>query len=350
MDAFASFTVGFAEIATIVVMGVVVIWTVKRWRRGNRENRSLAERIRREDTLKHLCKCEANGLAATVASVAGTLQLDTASTTALLAEMEQRGLVSFLAGELQLTTAGRESGLHILRAHRLWETHLAHETAVHPSEWHAQAEEREHLLSPEETLALAARLGHPAHDPHGAAIPQIGEKLPAETGMPLNTLAIGDFARVVHIQDEPELIRAQLAAEGLHLGTTLRLLDKNERCLRFWSDAAEHELAPIIAHHVDVLPLPEDESELEETTLAGLREGERGKVLGLAQACRGSERQRLLDLGFVRGSDVSAEIEGPTGDPTAYQVRGTVIALRREQAQLVRVAVARIGDVGDVVP
>jgi Fe2+ transport system protein FeoA len=45
-----------------------------------------------------------------------------------------------------------------------------------------------------------------------------------------------------------------------------------------------------------------------------------------------------LDLGFVPGTAVEIEMVSPGGDPTAYRVRGTVVALRREQANLVRIS------------
>lgn len=336
MPPLSSLLAWWVGIGAAIVAGALWFWL--QWRTRKRTSPEVIDRIRREDALKHLCKCEADGSRGTLASVAGTLQLGTSEAVALLADMEQRGLVSFLAGELRLTAAGRESGLHIVRAHRLWESHLAHETGVHASEWHAQAEEREHTLSREETAALAARLGHPAHDPHGDTIPPAGGMLPADGGRPLNTLVPGETARVVHLEDEPEAIRAQLVAEGLHLGARVRLIDKNEQNVRFWSEGGEHALAPIVAHNVDVVPLSLQECETQETTLAGLKMGEHATVVGLAQACRGAERQRLLDLGFVRGSEVVAEMKSPTGDPTAYAVRGSVIALRRDQARLVLVS------------
>jgi ferrous iron transport protein A len=47
----------------------------------------------------------------------------------------------------------------------------------------------------------------------------------------------------------------------------------------------------------------------------------------------GSEsRRRLLDLGLVSDTEVEALQKSPSGDPTAYQIRGTVIALRSEDA------------------
>lgn len=51
----------------------------------------------------------------------------------------------------------------------------------------------------------------------------------------------------------------------------------------------------------------------------------------------GQERRRLMDLGVLPGVEVTAESTSPLGDPTAYRVRGTVIALRRGQAQSIHV-------------
>jgi DtxR family Mn-dependent transcriptional regulator len=61
-------------------------------------------------------------------------------------------------------------------------------------------------------------------------------------------------------------------------------------------------------------------------------------VIGLAPACLGAARRRLLDLGFVPGTVVGVEFVSPVGDPTAYRVRGSVIALRRKQADQVRIS------------
>jgi Fe2+ transport system protein FeoA len=47
----------------------------------------------------------------------------------------------------------------------------------------------------------------------------------------------------------------------------------------------------------------------------------------------------LLDLGFVPGTAIEVEMVSPGGDPTAYRLRGTVIALRRNQANLIRISV-----------
>lgn len=52
----------------------------------------------------------------------------------------------------------------------------------------------------------------------------------------------------------------------------------------------------------------------------------------------GDMRRRLLDLGFITGTEVQCLYRSPMGDPTAYFVRGTVIALRQEDAEQIIVS------------
>lgn len=52
-------------------------------------------------------------------------------------------------------------------------------------------------------------------------------------------------------------------------------------------------------------------------------------------------RGRLLDLGFVPGTVVEPVRRSPLGDPTAYRIRGTVIALRSEEGNKILVTLHR---------
>jgi len=62
----------------------------------------------------------------------------------------------------------------------------------------------------------------------------------------------------------------------------------------------------------------------------------------VVQGLRGDgPRRRLLALGFVPGTRVKVLRASPLGDPRAYLVRGTIIALRREDAALVIVSRGR---------
>ena len=64
--------------------------------------------------------------------------------------------------------------------------------------------------------------------------------------------------------------------------------------------------------------------------LSTLPIGRKGRVAALFS--EGKERRRMLDLGLVQGTMVEALQKSPSGDPIAYFFRGTVIALRTEDA------------------
>ncbi len=64
--------------------------------------------------------------------------------------------------------------------------------------------------------------------------------------------------------------------------------------------------------------------------LNSLSIGETGIVQKLLST--GTQRRRMLDLGLVSGTPVEALQKSPSGDPTAYFIRGAVIALRSEDA------------------
>lgn len=47
--------------------------------------------------------------------------------------------------------------------------------------------------------------------------------------------------------------------------------------------------------------------------------------------------QRLLDIGLVQNTAVECVGVSPSGDPTAYLIRGAVIALRNEDGRHIHV-------------
>jgi DtxR family Mn-dependent transcriptional regulator len=319
--------------------GALVFWPdaglFSRWRRTRR----VTQRVLSEDALKHIHESQLQGQHPTLQSIAGALQISANRTASLLADLDQRGLVTFEGDEPRLTSAGREAALHVIRAHRLWERHLADDTGFAEAEWHQLAEHYEHELSPSQADALAAQLGHPTRDPHGDPIPTPDGELIGHGGRPLAALSIGEAARIVHVEDEPEAVYAQLVAEGLYPGQWVRLLNVTPQRVRFWANGNEHVLAPIVAANISVVPSAlavEMETSTDEP-LHHLRPDESGTVTGISPRCRGAERRRLLDLGIVPGTIVRAEMISPSGDPVAYRVRGALIALRREQSELIRI-------------
>lgn len=53
--------------------------------------------------------------------------------------------------------------------------------------------------------------------------------------------------------------------------------------------------------------------------------------------CMGNIRRRLLDLGFVEGASITPVLISPSGDPRAFSIRGTLIAIRKEDTNLITV-------------
>ncbi|MBO1579803.1 FeoA family protein [Bacillus sp. XF8] len=49
----------------------------------------------------------------------------------------------------------------------------------------------------------------------------------------------------------------------------------------------------------------------------------------------GTMKRRLLDLGFIPGAIIKVLQKSPLGDPIAYQVSNTTIALRSEESSLI---------------
>ena len=47
-------------------------------------------------------------------------------------------------------------------------------------------------------------------------------------------------------------------------------------------------------------------------------------------------RRRLLDIGLIPGTWVTCVAKSPAGDPSAYLIRGAVVALRRSDARGIR--------------
>jgi len=71
--------------------------------------------------------------------------------------------------------------------------------------------------------------------------------------------------------------------------------------------------------------------------LSDLQDDERAEVVGLDEACQGFSRRRLMDLGFTEGAAIRPALRTFSKDPRAYEVRGTLIALRNDQASQVLV-------------
>lgn len=302
---------------------------IPRWRKIKTQT----ERVLVEDALKHLYDCEYNTVDCSLLSISGSLSISGDETAKLISRLEAMGLIESHDGKITLTSSGRSYALRVIRIHRLWELYLANNTSVDETEWHSMAEEREHQINDEDAKELAAKLGNPLRDPHGDPIPSETGHMPAQKGIRLNNLEEGKFASILHIEDEPKEIYAQLYAEGLHPGMQIRMIENKKDKIRFEVNGEECLLAPVLASNISVVPLSAKEIIRESfETLSSMNLGEEAVVVGLSQALRGQQRRRMLDFGIVPGTKIRAQLRSLGGDPTAYEIRGTTIALRKNQS------------------
>lgn len=293
----------------------------------------LDERVRLEDAIKHIYKCQRARSLASLESVAGQLAVSTSTAAALLSKLSEMGLVRLAEEGPALTPDGERTAVRVVRTHRLWERYLADRTGVPAVEWHDEADRMEHSLSDEQVEELDSRLGRPPWDPHGDPIPTASGVVPPAHGVGLMSVPSGKTVEVVHLEDEPREIYDGLVRDGFVLGGRLEVVDKGTQGVRVRYRGRAWTVDPVAASNVTVRELPEGaRPDAAPTTLLDAGLGEQVTVLAIAQTCQGTQRRRLLDLGFVRGAHVTSELVSATGDPVAYRIRGALIALRRTQA------------------
>jgi DtxR family Mn-dependent transcriptional regulator len=295
-------------------------------------------RERTENALKHLLRQATDGHSASFRSLKGELGLGDRALIGLTERLEEEGLVRTDGTQLRLTPEGERLALHVLRAHRLWELYLAEELGMPIDRVHVAAERQEHRLSPQQLDRLSAAMGHPELDPHGDPIPAADGSVPESPGTVLTAWPLSTPARIVHLEDEPPLAFAQLTAEGLRLGQVVRVIERTPARLALSDGENEFRLAPMLAANVHVVAASEQPAALEGVMhLTDLPAGTVADIVALDPSFRGFARRRLLDLGFTPGVRIRSELATFTGDPRAYRLRGTTIALRREQSDRVLV-------------
>jgi DtxR family Mn-dependent transcriptional regulator len=293
-------------------------------------------RTRAEDALKHLFDQEYRGRLASFASLKGALRLDDRTLMRLLDEMQRQSLVRAIGQEFKLTETGERVARQIVRAHRLLERFFADEARLPLGAIHAAAERGEHSLSPAQVDALSASLGHPRLDPHGDPIPGRDGSLAPPADTPLTGFPIGQFGRITHLEDEPPLAYAQILAEGLRIGQVVRVAEAGPDRIVLVDGDREFRLAPAVAANVFVAHAPAAvASGLQ--PLSEVPTGAAVEVVALDAACQGFNRRRLMDMGFTPGARLEPVLSTFAGDPRGYRVRGTLVALRQDQARQVLV-------------
>ncbi len=327
-----------AVLLLVLLLAAAVFYLEKGLRRLWRRRGEYRGRAQLEDALKHILAWQHRAKAATPESLAGALGLSPQAVLELLTRMEAAETIESVTGGVRLTPKGERRALQVVRAHRLWESHLSDDANMPMGRIHRAAERAEHRLSGEDLAELDAHLGHPRHDPHGDPIPTAEGFMVPLNAVSLSEWPAGDYARIVHIEDEPEVIFRQILVAGLRPGQIVRVLETGGRRVVVSDGESAHRLAPAVAANIQVAAASARAMRpAESIRLSRLPQGAKAEVIELDEACRGFSRRRLLDLGLTPRTTVEAVLENTFGDPRAFRIRGTVIALRSEQADHIRV-------------
>jgi DtxR family Mn-dependent transcriptional regulator len=183
-------------------------------------------------------------------SLASRLGVTPASASGMVRRLESLGLVEHTPYRgVRLTSEGEKVALSVIRRHRLLETFLAVRLGLPWDRVHAEAEVLEHVLSSELEAAIAADLGDPERDPHGAPIPRPDGSVPGGATSALSELEDGAVATFVRIPDErPDMLR-WLSARGIVPGVEVTVTGRDPfgGPIRISVAGSEHSLGAELA-------------------------------------------------------------------------------------------------------
>ena len=182
-----------------------------------------------EDYLKAIYKLQLEHGPVPTTLLAAELDRSPASVTNMVKGLAAQDLVAHVPYHgVRLTPAGESAALKIIRRHRVIETYLIERLGYTWDGVHGEAEWLEHAASDTLVDRMAAALGDPATDPHGAPIPGpdgsiVQRDLPALTDLPAGTRAV---IREVSDNDSERL--RFLSGIGFLLGTEVTVLSASE--------------------------------------------------------------------------------------------------------------------------
>lgn len=178
-----------------------------------------------EDYLKAIYELETRFGAAATSDVASALEVAPASVTGMIRRLASQGFLDHVPYRgVQLTALGRRAALRTIRRHRILETYLTRVLGYPWDRVHDEAERLEHAASDDLIDRMAAALGHPTADPHGAPIPTADGVVDERSHRTLADLAVGEQARMVRVSDkDPSLLR-YLAEIALQPGAEITLV------------------------------------------------------------------------------------------------------------------------------
>jgi DtxR family Mn-dependent transcriptional regulator len=208
-----------------------------------------------QDYLKEIYKLQSSGERATTTAIARRMGVAPSSATSMLKKLAVLGLVEHAPYRgVELSDAGTQIALEVIRHHRLLEQYLAETLGLGIDAVHAEADRLEHVISEELEARIDEQLGYPTHDPHGDPIPDAGLNVDVTSLRSLEALAPGEQATVRRIPDGDAGLLRYLAELTLVPGrrVTMRRLEPFGGPLTVDVGGNEHAISRELAGQIGV--------------------------------------------------------------------------------------------------
>lgn len=190
------------------------------------ESEKMSEAI--QNYMKALFELTADGGSTSTNQLAERLNVAPASVTGMLkrlASMDPPMIVYHKHHGAQLTEAGREISLQIVRKHRLLELFLVQVLGYTWDEVHEEADRLEHAISYRFVERLAKLLDEPDFDPHGDPIPNRELLMPAQQTIPLGEVDPGQRVVVRRVPTSNPALLRYLSDLGILPGAEIKVLE-----------------------------------------------------------------------------------------------------------------------------
>lgn len=211
-----------------------------------------------EDYLKAIYTIGKGTGPAATNEIAQRLALAPASVSGMVRRLADQGLLAYERYRgVRLTESGRLAALRTLRRHRVIEAYLAKALGYAWDRVHEEAERLEHAASDELVDRMAATIGEPHVDPHGAPIPTKDGSVDETEYRSLADLDVGVSGMIVRVADEdPEMLR-YLAELSVVPGKRITVKSRAPYGGPISLSIGRHEMSigPALAAHVLVSPV-----------------------------------------------------------------------------------------------
>ncbi|MEX2109018.1 MAG: metal-dependent transcriptional regulator [Gemmatimonadaceae bacterium] len=210
-----------------------------------------------EDYLKAIYAIGKGSGPAATNEIAQRLALAPASVSGMVRRLADQGLLAYERYHgVKLTDSGRRAALRTLRRHRVIEAYLSRALGYPWDRVHDEAERLEHAASDELIDRMAATIGEPIVDPHGAPIPTREGAVDETEYKSLAELPIGATGLVARVADEdPEMLR-YLGELSIRPGTRLTVKARApfDGPITVTVGRQQISIGPALAAHVMIAP------------------------------------------------------------------------------------------------